>query len=109
MTSKEITPGRCIKCDNKIGPKQNKLQCKQCSFLLYQKCTNISSRASYVSALDKIGNWMKANKLTLNVEKSNLILFNIKKNSKSISNSNIIIYIDNDEKEHKKAGKYLGV
>ena len=36
------------------------------------------------NAFDNIGNWLKANKVTLNVKKSNLILFNIKKNSKSI-------------------------
>lgn len=32
-----------IKCTYKIGPKQNKLQYKQCSFL-HQKCTNRSNR-----------------------------------------------------------------
>ena len=54
------------------------------------------------NALDNIQNWLKANKLMLNVKKSNLILFNIKKNSKSTSDSNIRIYIGSDELEHNK-------
>ena len=61
------------------------------------------------NALDNIENWLKANKLTLNVKKSNLILFNIKNNFKSISDTNIRIYISSDELEHKETAKYLGV
>ena len=57
------------------------------------------------NALDNIENWLKANKLMLNVKKSNLILFNIKKNSKSTSDSNIKIYIGSDKLEHKKKSK----
>ena len=44
MASKETIFARCIKHTDKICPKQNKLQCKQCSYLLHQKCTNISTR-----------------------------------------------------------------
>ena len=44
MASKGTTFVKCIKCTYKIGPKENKLQCKQCSYPLHQKCTNISSR-----------------------------------------------------------------
>ena len=54
------------------------------------------------NVLDNIQNWLKVNKLMLNVKKSNLILFNIKKNSKSISDVNIRIYIGSDKLEHKK-------
>ena len=61
------------------------------------------------NALDNIGNQLNANKLILNVKKLNILLFNIKKNSKSISNTNIRIYIHNDELEHKETAKYLGV
>ena len=61
------------------------------------------------NALDNIGNWLKANKLALIVKKSKLILFNIKKNRKSISDTNISVYIDSDELEHKETAKYLGV
>lgn len=42
MPSTEITFGKCIKCNNKTGPK--KVQYKQCSYLLHQKCTSIISR-----------------------------------------------------------------
>ena len=44
MASKVTTFGKCIKCNYKIGSKQNKLQCKQCSYLSRQKLTNIKSR-----------------------------------------------------------------
>ena len=47
--------------------------------------------------------------MTLNVKKSNLILFNIKKNSKLISDTNIKIYIGSDQLEDKETAKYLGV
>ena len=60
------------------------------------------------TALGNIGNWLKTNKLTLNVKKSNLILFNIKKNPKLISGTNRI-YIGSDQLEHKETAKYLGV
>ena len=60
------------------------------------------------NALGNIGNWLKTNKLTLNVKKSNLILFNIKKNPKLISGTNRI-YIGSDQLEHKETAKYLGV
>ena len=45
----------------------------------------------------------------LNVKKSNLILFNIEKNSRPISDPNIRIYIGSDELEHKETAKYFGV
>ena len=54
------------------------------------------------NALDNIQNWLKANKLMLDVKKSNLILFNIKKNFKLASDSNIRVYIGSDELDHKK-------
>ena len=45
MASITVTTFRkCIKCTYNIDTKQNKLQCKQCLFLLHQKCTNISNR-----------------------------------------------------------------
>ena len=43
MASK-VTFGKCIICTCKTGPKQNELQCKQCSYLLHQKCTNVRIR-----------------------------------------------------------------
>ena len=57
-------------------------------------------------ALENIANWLKANKLTLNVKKSNLILFNIQTNAKE--NPQIKICIGNSELEQKDSAKYLG-
>ena len=53
-----------------------------------------------------IGKWLKANKLTRNVKKSNLILCN---SPKSINDTKIRIYIGIDELGHKETAKYLGV
>ena len=58
-------------------------------------------------ALENIANWLKANKLTLNVKKSNLILFNIQTNAKE--NPPIKICIGNSELEQKDCAKYLGI
>ena len=61
------------------------------------------------NTLENIGNWLKAKKMALNEKKSNLMLFNIKKNFKSISEPNIKIYKGNDELEYKETAKCLGV
>ena len=58
-------------------------------------------------ALENIVNWLKANKLTLNVKKSNLILFNIQTNAKE--NPQIKICIGNSKLEQKDSAKYLGI
>ena len=58
-------------------------------------------------SLDNIANWLKANKLTLNVKKTNLLVFNSRKNSKEKPPAKLFI---NDEKlEQKDFAKYLGV
>jgi hypothetical protein len=57
-------------------------------------------------SLIEICNWLKANKLTLNVKKSNLLLFNL--SNKNISTT-INIAIDNQILEEKNSTKYLGV
>ena len=59
------------------------------------------------TALENIANWLKANKLTLNVKKSNLTLFDTRKNPKN--NSTVKICIGNNELEQKDSAKYLGV
>ena len=61
------------------------------------------------NALGNTRNWLKASKLTLNIKKLNLILFNIKKSPKSISDANIRIFTGSDELEHKEIAKYLGL
>ena len=59
------------------------------------------------TALENIANWLKANKLTLNVKKSNLILFDTRKNPKN--NTTVKICISSNELEQKDSVKYLGV
>ena len=58
------------------------------------------------SALKNVTTWLKANKLTLNVDKSNLILLNLKRKQKS---TNINIHLGDDKLEPKDYAKSLGV
>ena len=51
-------------------------------------------------ALDNISNWLKANKLTLNVTKSHLLIFNINKNNGN-NKMQIKLFIDKEELEQK--------
>ncbi|NQY44078.1 MAG: reverse transcriptase family protein, partial [Legionellales bacterium] len=56
--------------------------------------------------LDNISNWLKANKLSLNVSKSNVLIFR----AKNASNDNVIhLNIDNEPLLEKTYAKYLGV
>ena len=59
------------------------------------------------TSLDNITNWLKANKLMINVKKSNLIVFKVG-NSQS-ARETINIYIENQILEPKDTAKYLGV
>ena len=59
------------------------------------------------TSLDNITNWLKANKLMINVKKSNLIVFKVG-NSQSAGET-INIYIENQILEPKDTAKYLGV
>ena len=54
----------------------------------YSKLENILN-----CSLDNIANWLRANKLTLNIKKSNLIAFNISKNDKGAVPIHIYILI----------------
>ena len=54
-----------------------------------------------------ISNWLKANKLMINVKKSNLIVFKVG-NSQS-ADETIKICIENQILEPKDTAKYLGV
>ena len=59
-------------------------------------------------ALNNISNWLKANKLTLNVKKSHLLIFSInKKNDKN--KMQMKLFIDKEELEQKDTTKYLGI
>ena len=53
-----------------------------------------------------VATWLKANKLTLNIDQSNLILFNLKGNQKS---ANINIHLGDDKLKPKHYAKCLGV
>ena len=57
------------------------------------------------STLTNVATWLKANKLSLNVDKSNLLLFTLKKKQKS---ANINIHLGDDKLEPKDYAKYLG-
>ena len=75
--------------------------------LFYSHKSYNQLEADLNTALDNIANWLKANKLTLNVKKSNLILYDARKNLKY--NPNVKICIENNELEQKDSAKYLGV
>ena len=50
--------------------------------------------------------WLKVNKSTLNVDRSNLLLFNLKRHQKS---AYINIHLADDKLKTKDYAKYLGV
>jgi len=54
-----------------------------------------------------ISDWFKLNKLSLNIKKTNIMIFRNKHSC--ISSPNIIITIDDKEIEHVKATKFLGI
>ena len=58
-------------------------------------------------SLDNIANWLKANKLSLNVKKSNLLVFDSRKNGKE--KPPVKLFINDEELEQKDFAKYLGV
>ena len=58
------------------------------------------------SAPKNVATWLKANKLTLNADKSTLLLFNLKRYQKS---ANINIHLADDKLKPKDYTKYLGV
>ena len=56
--------------------------------------------------LDKVSNWLKINKLSLNIKKTHFILFH---NKQKLMNTKINIKIDNSEIEQVFSTKFLGV
>ena len=61
---------------------------------------------TYNTELKGVVNWLQANKLTLNVDKSNLVLFR-KGNQKN--STKIIVKIDKEQIKEKEYTKYLGL
>ena len=68
----------------------------------------------YLSSLEKelniaivnVANWLKANKLNLNVKKSNLLLFKLDRNR---TKEKLNIHLDTEVFEQKEFPKYLGI
>ena len=56
-------------------------------------------------SLGNNANWLKANKLTLNVKKANLLAFKSRKNSKE--KPLVKLFINDEEFEQKGFSKYL--
>ena len=59
-------------------------------------------------ALINISNWLKANKFTLNVKKSHLLIFNINEDNDN-NKMQTKLFIDKEELEQNDMAKYLGI
>ena len=75
-----------------------------CIFFSHKDLNVIESTLN--NALGKISNWLIANKLSLNVDKSNLVIFSL---NKSPHQHDIKIHINNELLEPKDYAKYLGL
>ena len=56
--------------------------------------------------LDEVSNWLKVNKLSLNIKKTHFILFH---NKQKFINTKIYIKMDNSDIEQVFSTKFLGV
>ena len=61
---------------------------------------------TYNTELKGVVNWLQANKLTFNVDKSNLVLF---RNGNQKNSTKIIVKIDKEQIKEKEYTKYLGL
>ena len=82
------------------------------TFILFADDTNISFKDECLydtinNELHKSASWFKLNKLTLNIKKSNYILF--RAGHKLIKNTGLCIKIDNVNIEQVDHTKFLGV
>ena len=76
---------------------------------LFYSNKNLKTFKTNVSvARNNISNWLKANKLTLNVKKSHLLIFNINKNNDS-NKMQIKYFIEKEELEQSDTAKYIGI
>ena len=90
------------------------LSSSQVKFYLFADYTCILHSSKSISILEqelnncllKVSDWLKANKLTLNVDKSNLLLFKLNRNQ---NNENINISLGQDKLQPKEYAKYFGV
>ena len=73
---------------------------------IFHSHPNISTLETELNiALHNVTNWHRTNKLTLNVSKSNLLLFNVG----SKPQNKFEIFYDHEELEQKEYAKYLGI
>ena len=72
--------------------------------LFYSDKTNAETENTLNTELHKISDWLAANKLSLNVGKSNFIIFSLGNNKKSLN-----ILINNLPVSEKTVTKYLGI
>ena len=77
--------------------------------LAYSTQTNLTKKMEIEIniSLDNIANWLKTNKLILNVKKSNLLVFDSRKNPKE--KPPVKLFINDEELKQKDFAKYLGV
>ena len=73
--------------------------------LIHPKILDYKSQVN--KGLENISDRLKANKLTLNVKKANLIFYNI--TEKKVHNDSLKTFINGEELEQKKYVKYLGI
>ena len=74
--------------------------------LFYSNKSYKKMKIEFNISLDNIANWLKANKLTLNVKKSNLLVFDSRENGKE---KPVKLFINDEELEQKDFAKYLAV
>ena len=72
--------------------------------LFYSYKNNPNAEKILNAELKKVSNWLAANKLSLNVGKSNLLLYSSSKNTDCIK-----VSINNENVEETNVAKYLGV
>ena len=74
---------------------------------VYFTLTTNNSNKCQCTALKNILNWLKTNKLKLNVKKSQIPIFNINKNNNNTMQ--IKLFTDKEELEQKVTTKYIGI
>ena len=74
--------------------------------LFYANANLVNLEAIINENLEKIFDWLAANKLSLNIDKTNFVLFHP---TQQIPNYEISLYIKNNRIKQEKYIKYLGI
>ena len=77
------------------------------TYLFYSNKSYMKMKIEVNTSLDNIANWLKANKLILNVKKSNLLVFDSRRNS--TDRPPVKLLVNDEELKPKDFAKYLGV